>query len=152
MLLYCALPFSWLCANSSSQYKKIIEQSERLYGEGDIYSCLRISENALSELRKSADTISNTYVRLLHNSSICHYKLKQYEFALNEIQRCNSIRQLILKPTDERYIHSLLVEAEILSRINRINQRDSLLNLILERTYNIPRLYYWIKAKQVYLL
>lgn len=152
MLLYCALPFSWLCANSSSHYKKIIEQSERLYGEGDIYSSLRISENALSELRKSADTISNTYVRLLHNSSICHYKLKQYEFALNEIQRCNSIRQLILKPTDERYIHSLLVEAEILSRINRINQRDSLLNLILERTYNIPRLYYWIKAKQVYLL
>lgn len=150
MLLYCALPFSWLCANSSSHYKKIIEQSERLYGEGDIYSCLEMSENALFELRKSSDTLSDTYARLLHNSAVCHYVMKQYDVALDKIRNCISIRKKILGHLDEPYIHSVLIEASILSAMDNNDLRDSIYATLLYEAKECPRLYYWISSQQVH--
>lgn len=149
LLLCCTLPWVWLSAKSPSYYKKIIEQSEKLYKEGDINSCIELSEKTLYEMEISSDTLSNKYAHLLLICSMCYYQLERYDAALSRMQRCLTIRKKVLKLHDERYIQSAILLAQIHTAIGEDTKSDSIYNLLLLETQEYPRLYYWILSEQV---
>ncbi|MBO6074716.1 MAG: CHAT domain-containing protein [Paludibacteraceae bacterium] len=148
-LFICMLPLTWSSAHSTKYYQQIVEQSEKLYAQGDISGALQITEDAVTKAKVKGDTLSNVYARILHNRAVCYYDIEQYNVALREIRRCIYIRKKILNPFDEQYIHSALIEASVLSAMGNYAQRDSAYAALLNDTKEYPYLYYWICSEQV---
>lgn len=148
-LFICMLPLTWSSAHSTKYFQQIVELSEDLYAQGDIRGALQITEDAVAKANVKGDSINNVYARILHNRAVCYYDMEQYDVALGEIRRCLFIREKILKPLDEQYIHSALIEASIYSAMGNDTQCDSVYDALLYKTEAFPGLYYWIKSVQV---